>query len=360
MIAVPTPFKNAKKADLSYVNSAAKEVASVIEPGNTIILESTVPIGTTSKLYDLIVSKCGFKDFFIAYCPERVLPGKIFNELINNDRVVGGLTEEASEKALEFYKLFVKGRLHKTDAKTAEMIKLVENSSRDVQIAFANQVAAMCEEQGINPFEVIDIANKHPRVNILNPGCGVGGHCIAVDPWFLVETFPKNSSLLKIARKINDARPSDILSKIDFLVETFVKKNKRKPKVLVLGLTFKADVDDIRNSPAVEIAQVLEANNKLNLYVCEPHVELSQIKKLGFSEVVTFEVGLEQADIIVILVGHRKFGVLKSQLLLQNKLVLDACGLLYKVKPGLFRGAQLTKDDLPTDTNMLSDILLTT
>ena len=195
IIAVPTPFS--KKADLSYVFNAAKEIAKVLQKGNLVILESTVPVNTTIKLAEFLGKNSGLKkeDFFVAYCPERVLPGKIFKELIANDRVIGGINDESKELARSFYKSFVKGKIYLTDTKTAEMVKLVENSSRDVQIAFANQVAAMCEEVNINPFEVIDIANKHPRVNVLKPGCGVGGHCIAVDPWFLIESFSKNSTL---------------------------------------------------------------------------------------------------------------------------------------------------------------------
>ncbi|MCK4265297.1 nucleotide sugar dehydrogenase [Candidatus Babeliales bacterium] len=366
IITVPTPFKEdpkTKKAELSYVFSAGKAISKVLEPGNLIILESTVPAGTTNKLTALIEAETGLRqsrDFFVAYCPERVLPGRIFNELVTNDRVIGGICPASSKKVEAVY-AFVQGKIHVTDAKTAEMVKLVENSSRDVQIAFANQVASMCAEEKVNPFEVIEIANKHPRVNILNPGCGVGGHCIAVDPWFLVERFPKNSALLRVTRKINDSKPVEIVDQVVSYAKNFTIIHKRKPKVLVLGLTFKANVDDLRNSPAVSITQMLKKVKEVNCNVCEPHVELRQLKALGFTKSVQLDKGLKDSDLILILVGHRKFASINFEDF-KDKLIIDACGLTYKPKfveaPKSFKAARLTKDDMQIEDQDLSDVLL--
>ncbi len=336
VIAVPTPFKKdseIKRADLSYVFEAAKSVAKVLCAGNLVILESTIPVGTTYDVAKFLEQETGFKlgiDLFVAHCPERVLPGKIFEELVKNDRVVGGVCETSTHLAKNFYSKFVKGHIHLTTDKTAEMIKLVENSSRDVQIAFANQVDAMCKTAGINTFEVIECANKHPRVNILNPGCGVGGHCIAVDPWFLVESFPHDSELLKTARNINDSKPLAVVADVLHKTQELQFSGFTKPKVLVLGLTFKADIDDMRESPALKIACELQKNtNKLDLAVCEPNIESADLQKMGFENLKTFVDGVKWADIIVALVRHKDFYFLRD-LNLKDKIVLDTCGLLYK------------------------------
>ena len=238
VVAVPTPFTEDKKAELKYVFDSAKSISKVLKNGDLIILESTIPVGTTAKFSSYLENETLLKagsDFFVAHCPERVLPGKIFQELVFNDRVIGGINLESAKKAKKFYSLFVKGEMVLTNDKTAEMVKLIENSSRDVQIAFANQVAEMAQSAGIEAREVIKLANKHPRVNILNPGCGVGGHCIAVDPWFLINDFPQCSTLLSQARNINDSRPKKIVKHVLFEIEKI--QNIQKPKVLVLGVT---------------------------------------------------------------------------------------------------------------------------
>jgi len=337
IVAVPTPFKEGRKADLTYVFNAGTMIARVLTPGTLVILESTVPVGTTKRfaqlLEDISGLQCG-KDFFVAYCPERVLPGHIFKELVHNDRIVGGIGKQAAILAQEFYKRFVVGEIYLTDVVSAEMVKLIENSSRDVQIAFANQVAAMCEQAGIDPFQVIELANKHPRVNILNPGCGVGGHCIAVDPWFLVETFPHHTNLLKTARIINDAKPHQVIEKVIEMVQEFREKKGGKherPQVFVMGATYKPNIDDLRESPALKIIQELAQKNMvLDLSVCEPHVEAEKIAKYRVEVVQDIWKGLAKADIVVASVKHTVFEQITHSEL-QGKAVLDACGLLHTI-----------------------------
>ena len=340
VIAVPTPFKNSydkKLPDLTYVFDAAKFISKKISKGNLVILESTVPVGTTEKLGQFLEEKTGLKlgkDFFLAYCPERVLPGKIISELIKNDRIIGGTCENSAKLAKNFYKKFVQGKCHLTNDKSAEMIKLIENSFRDVQIAFANQVSSMCEVAKIDPFETIKLANKHPRVNILQPGCGVGGHCIAVDPWFLIEGFPKDSELLKITRKINDEKPKKVISQTLKQAKDFYKKYKKKPKVLALGLTFKPDVDDLRESPALQIA--LELNKQkdfLELFVCDPFVTNAFVKKERFSALGLNKVDLKNIenfdfDILLALVKHTCFAktFFIKKFLTRDKFI-NPCGL---------------------------------
>jgi UDP-N-acetyl-D-mannosaminuronic acid dehydrogenase len=331
IIAVPTPFTDDKKADLSYVFSAADHVAAVLKKGDTVILESTVPVKTTEKLAQYLETKTLLKageDFFVAHCPERVLPGNIFKELVHNARIIGGINPRSVAHAKELYKHFVQGSLYLTDANTAEMVKLVENSSRDVAIAFANQVASMAYAIGLNPNEVIELANKHPRVNILRPGCGVGGHCIAVDPWFLVETFPQQTGLLKMAREVNDAKPYEVLAQIKKEVIAFNRTHTQPCRVLALGLTYKADVDDLRESPALFIAEQLSSWQDISLTVCEPNVTVDVLEKVGFEErLVQFAPGIEQADIIVTLVAHSAFKTLRMYA--KNKKVIDISGLLH-------------------------------
>lgn len=331
IICVPTPFTHNKQADLSYVWQAADTIATVLKAGNTIILESTVPVGTTELLAQRLEHATQLKegaDFFVVHCPERVLPGNIFQELSCNTRILGGVSESSMYKAQAFYRYFVKGRLYLTNARTAEMVKLVENSSRDVSIAFANQVADMAYKAGLNPFEVIELANKHPRVHILHPSCGVGGHCIAVDPWFLIQTFPRATSLLKTARLVNDQKPDQIIDIIKSYSTEWRRKHARSCTVLILGLTYKPDIDDVRESPALYIAQQLARFEHCNLLVCEPHLDESYIKKLNFS-VSSLHESIAGCDIVVCLVKHSYFKTL-DKTLLQGKTVFDFCGLFYQ------------------------------
>lgn len=330
IIAVPTPFTEDKKADLSYVDAAAQTIATVLQHGATVILESTVPVGTTVRLAQMLSEKTKMtagKDFFVAHCPERVLPGKIFHELVHNARVIGGVCKESVQRAQQFYQSFVKGSLYLTNDKTAEMVKLVENSSRDVAIAFANQVASMATASGLNPYEVIELANKHPRVNILRPGCGVGGHCIAVDPWFLVETFPKHTTLLQAAREVNDAKPYEVLKTIRTILNSWT--HSRKPVVALMGLTYKQDVDDLRESPAMIIAQSMRGWDVCTTLVCEPHVRPSKLQEtFDATSVVSPEVAMMRADFVVLLVAHTQFKeILKVQRPGQE--IVDFCGLLH-------------------------------
>ncbi|KKP24429.1 MAG: NDP-N-acetyl-D-galactosaminuronic acid dehydrogenase [candidate division TM6 bacterium GW2011_GWF2_28_16] len=344
LVAVPTPFiiKNKKnnnlnkikQVDLSYVFNAAKEISKVLEKNNLVILESTVSVGATEKFAKILEKHSGLKlskDFYVAHCPERVLPGKIFEELTNNNRVIGGICPKASELAKKFYSKFVMGNILITDAKTAEMTKLIENSYRDVNIAFANQVAAMANSAGINPYKLIDLANMHPRVNILTPGCGVGGHCIAVDPWFLVSSFPKDSLLLKTARDINDKKPEIIIKNILKLSKTFYKKNKVIPKILSLGLTFKPDIDDLRESPALKISKKLNLQKKkLKLSVFEPNINKIILDNLDFKNFNNLREAINWADIILILVSHDIFFELKN-INLKDKIIIDESGLIYRM-----------------------------
>ncbi len=332
LIAVPTPFNNDKTADLSYVWHAVDLITQVITQGNVVILESTVPVGTTQKLSERIEEKTGFKageDFFVAHCPERVLPGNIFRELTYNARIIGGINQESMQRAKILYKYFVKGPLYLTNAATAEMIKLVENSFRDVNIAFAHQVAAMAYQLHLNPFEIIELANKHPRVNILQPSAGVGGHCIAVDPWFLIETFPEQTVLLKAARIINDEKPQQVVASIYEHVKKWQQQHAGVCKVSLLGLAYKPDIDDIRESPALEIAEQLLKNNAIDLLLCEPHVDEKIIISKLNKQTVPFAYAVEQADIIVCLVNHRLFKTLNTYEI-NDKIVIDVCGLLYE------------------------------
>jgi UDP-N-acetyl-D-mannosaminuronic acid dehydrogenase len=303
-IAVPTPFKEGKKANLTALFDAGTQIARLLEKDTLVIVESTVPVGTAQRFAHLL------------------------------EGVIGGVCPRAAERAKEFYASFVKGSLYVTDDKTAEMVKLVENSSRDIQIAFANQIAAMCEQADIDPFKVIKLANKHPRVNILYPGCGVGGHCIAVDPWFLIETFPHATVLLKTARTINDAKPYQVVEKALELVQQFKQTHnkKRRPSILVLGLTFKPDVDDLRQSPAFRVAQELVQKKSIfDLFVCEPNVSTEHIASLGFDHITDLWQGLARADIVIALVKHSVFEEL-TPTELYGKQVLDTCGLLHVIK----------------------------
>jgi UDP-N-acetyl-D-mannosaminuronic acid dehydrogenase len=328
VIAVPTPFHENKKADLSHVYAAAESIARVLKKGDVIILESTVPVGTTAALAKFFEEKTGLvagKDFFCAHCPERVLPGKIFYELVYNSRIIGGINEASSQAAASFYSRFVKAQLYLTNAATAEMVKLVENSARDVQIAFANEVAAMATAANIDPYSVITLANKHPRVNILQPRCGVGGHCIAVDPWFLIESFPKEAKLLRAAREINDNKPAAVYKKIVERAKQIGKK-RTACRVLLLGATYKPDIEDLRESPAVFIARQCLNNSDLDVRLCDPYVRAGNP---ALPELMSLEQGIAWADLIVCLVSHTAFRA-QVPALFEHPQLLDFCGLLYK------------------------------
>jgi UDP-N-acetyl-D-mannosaminuronic acid dehydrogenase len=319
IIAVPTPFKENKKPDMSYVEEASKAISSVIQEGNLVILESTSPPQTCEKIIAPILEKAGFKpgeNIYLAHCPERVLPGQIMREVVENDRVIGGINPESAEKAKELYSTFVKGQIHLTDATTAEMVKLVENSYRDVNIAFANELSIICESLKLNVWELIKLANLHPRVNILKPGPGVGGHCIAVDPWFIVDRLPEESRLIKTARLVNDSKPEFVFERIKKAADRF-----KKPVIGVFGLSYKQDIDDLRESPALDIAKQVKNANLGNLLVCEPF-----IKEHPDFELNTAEEVIQKADIIVLLVPHKQFKTIDKELL-KPKIVIDTCGI---------------------------------
>lgn len=332
IIAVPTPFTADKKADLSYVYAAATSISGVLKQGDTVILESTVPVGTTKTLAQLLATKTGLtigQDFFVAHCPERVLPGNIFHELKVNDRIIGGIDRGSTQHVAEFYKYFVSGDLYLTTAEAAEMAKLVENSYRDVNIAFAHQVASMAQAVGINPYDLIDLANKHPRVKILRPTVGVGGHCLAVDPYFLIETFPQHTTLLQEAREVNEKRPLEVIAVIEQKVAKWKMAHSGKTcRVLLLGATYKADVDDLRESPALQIARHLIKKNEMEILVCEPNVSKQALGIDLARNAVSLEDGMEVADVVACLVAHTPFKSLDKKLLAHKKFI-DFCGLLH-------------------------------
>lgn len=391
IIAVPTPIQDDTTADITSVFAAADALVSVLSAGATVILESTVPVGTTQKLATYLSEKTGLivgKELFVAHCPERVLPGNIVRELIDNARIIGGVDRASVDAAKEMYKAFVKGNLYLTDATTAEMVKLVENSSRDAQLAFAHQVASMAYAAGLNPYEVIELANKHPRVNILRPTCGVGGHCIAVDPWFLVHSFPEHSNFIRAARVTNDNKPYEVMARIEQEVAAWHTQQQpdtaqegnaipKVPTVLLLGLAYKPDVNDLRESPALMIAQKLiaqaacpaklaeaEAADKrsrgiqagglpesgytidstdtcnpsevkshpMRVLVCEPHLNKTALTHYVGDAAIGATEGIAQADIVVYLVAHKRFSALDATAL-QGKRVLDFCGILHKNRP---------------------------
>ncbi|MEY8020097.1 UDP-N-acetyl-D-mannosamine dehydrogenase [Muriicola sp. SD30] len=323
LIVVPTPFKDKNEPDISFVESATKNLMPLLKKGDTYIIESTSPVGTTEKMMALIYEKRPDLEgeLFIAYCPERVLPGNVMYELVNNDRVIGGIDDRSTKKAVEFYREYVTGELHETNARTAEMCKLVENSSRDVQIAFANELSLICDKANINVWELISLANKHPRVNILQPGCGVGGHCIAVDPYFIVADYPMESRIIGKAREVNNYKSFWCAEKIISSKLEFELRNGRKPRIALLGLAFKPNIDDLRESPAKYIVQrVLQASNNEEYYIVEPNIEDHNIFKItGLKEAI------KEADIIALLVAHNEFKELSN---LKNKVVLDFCGAL--------------------------------
>lgn len=321
-IVVPTPFKGNHEPDISYVQAATESVIPFLKEGDLYVIESTSPVGTTDKMMELIFTKRPElkNKIYIAYCPERVLPGNIIYELVHNDRVIGGINPESTEKAKEFYAQFVQGELHETNAKTAEMCKLTENSSRDVQIAFANELSLICDKAGINVWELITLANKHPRVKILWPGCGVGGHCIAVDPYFLTSDFPMESQLIAKAREINNYKSLWCAERIQNEMLKFELKNGRKPVVAMMGLAFKPNIDDLRESPAKHIvAKVMEGFNNADILIVEPNISEHKIYKL-----TPYQEAFNKADIVVYLVAHDPFKTLPQD---SGKIILDFCGI---------------------------------
>jgi len=341
LIAVPTPFTDGHKPDLSYIEAAAKAIAPVLAKGNLVILESTSPVGTTEKLADWLAharpdltfpqQATEAADIQIAYCPERVLPGRVVHELVANDRVIGGMTYKATEMACALYKTFVEGALVPTNARTAEMCKLTENSFRDVNIAFANELSMICDKLDIDVWELIALANRHPRVNILQPGAGVGGHCIAVDPWFIVDTTPNEARIIRTAREVNDHKPEWVLEKVKVAIADALTKQPSKTmadvKVACLGLAFKPDIDDLRESPAVEITQHI-AKLGCQVLAVEPNIE-SLPEKLGKTNLAlnTFPDALNSADVVCVLVKHKPFIEELAQIQ-SHQCVIDAVGLL--------------------------------
>ena len=325
LIVVPTPFKGNQEPDISFVEAATKGIISLLKKGDLYIIESTSPIGTTEKMQKLIyATRPELKEhIYIAYCPERVLPGNVMHELVHNDRVIGGVNEVSTAKATAFYSKYVKGELHATNARTAEMCKLVENSSRDVQIAFANELSLICDKADINVWELINLANKHPRVNILQPGCGVGGHCIAVDPYFIVSDYPMESKIIGTAREVNNYKSFWCAEKIQNEKLKFELAHNRKPSIALMGLAFKPNIDDLRESPAKYITQkVLQNSNNEEYFIVEPNINTHSAFKL-----TPYKEAFEKADIIVFLVAHDEFKTLELNL---SKKVLDFCEILNK------------------------------
>ena len=324
-IVVPTPFKGNHQPDISYVENATRMVLPLLKPGNLFVIESTSPVGTTEQMAELIYTeRPELKgNIHIAYCPERVLPGNVIYELVNNDRVIGGIDKDSTTHANEFYSQFVKGQLHRTNARTAELCKLTENSSRDVQIAFANELSMICEQAGINVWDLINLANKHPRVNILQPGCGVGGHCIAVDPYFITAAYPEQAKIIAQAREINNYKAQWCAEKVKNAMLKFELDNSRKPVVAMMGLAFKPNIDDLRESPAKRITtEVLQSKNNADILVVEPNITEHNVFKL-----TPYNEAYERADIVVFLTAHNEFKTLEWR---DDKVILDFCGIFRK------------------------------
>lgn len=324
-IVVPTPFKQNHRADITYVEAATRSVIPYLQESNLFVIESTSPVYTTERMAEVIYKeRPELKGkIHIAYCPERVLPGNTLYELVHNDRVIGGIDPASTEKAIEFYSAFVQGKLHGTNARTAEMCKLTENSSRDSQIAFANELSMICDKAGINVWELIELANKHPRVNILQPGCGVGGHCIAVDPYFITADFPAESKLISDAREINNYKSFWCAEKVKNAMLEFELKHHRKPCVAMMGLAFKPNIDDLRESPAKYITtKVMQSCNNADILVVEPNIKKHNVFKL-----TDYKEAYDKADIVVFLTAHIPFRELEWR---GDKVTLDFCGVFKK------------------------------
>ena len=319
ILAVPTPITADKSPDLSAVEAATRAIIPFVRPGNLVILESTSPVGTTDGVVGRILAESGLeigRDVHLAYCPERVLPGRILVELVENDRIVGGVDQASTEAAVEFYEGFVRGEVIGTDSRTAEMVKLTENSFRDVNIAFANELSVIAAEWGVSVWELLRLANRHPRVNIHQPGPGVGGHCIAVDPWFIVHGAPDQARLIRAAREVNDAKP-------EWVIQRVVSRagQVKEPVIACLGLSFKANVDDLRQSPAVEIVERLRDLDVGELLICEPHIEAHPELPL-----TRLDEALSRANIVLVLVDHKQFARIPREVL-HEKILIDTRGL---------------------------------
>lgn len=338
LIAVPTPFMADHQPDLRFVKAAAESIAPVLKKGDLVILESTSPVGATEQMAEwLAVTRPdlrfpqhgGTPDIFIAYCPERVLPGKIMQELIHNDRVIGGMTPACSAQASALYRLFLQGECVETNARTAELCKLTENSFRDVNIAFANELSLICADQGINVWELIALANRHPRVNILQPGPGVGGHCIAVDPWFIVAQNPSLARLIRTAREVNDSKPHWVLNQVKTaLADCLTQSGKRADEIVIacFGLAFKPNIDDLRESPAMQVAQMIAEWHRGQSWVVEPHIDALPAALGDKATLVSQEQALTQADVLVMLVDHDRFRAVEASQVTQ-RWVVDTRGV---------------------------------
>jgi UDP-N-acetyl-D-mannosaminuronic acid dehydrogenase len=335
IVAVPTPFKvtsfNPKAPDLSFVESAIRSIATVVAPGNLVILESTSPVGTTERMRDWLFDELSkirsaevdvLRDSLLfVHCPERILPGQMLKELVANDRIAGGITSAAAAAARDLYRCFCVGEILLTDARTAEMCKLTENAYRDVGIAFANELSLICDRLGVDVWHLINLANRHPRVKILQPGPGVGGHCIAVDPWFIVDAAPDLARLIRTAREVNDSKPHHVIGRVKACAERF-----RSPVIACLGLAFKADVDDLRESPSMDIVQHLVADKVGRVIVAEPHISELPARLKGVVELASLEAAVAAADVVVLLVNHKEF--LEFNLHnLEGKAVIDTRGV---------------------------------
>jgi len=325
LICVPTPFKSDSEIptpNIDYVMEAARSISSLLEPGNIVIIESTSPVGTTEKIAKLFEELgINIDEISIAYCPERVLPGKIIDELVHNDRIVGGINDQSSEHVANFYKKFIEGEVVKTSSKTAEMCKLSENSFRDLNIAFANELSILCDQHEIDVWELISLANHHPRVDILQPSAGVGGHCIAVDPWFIVSNDPENANIIKTAREVNNFKPKWIVNKTIIEVEDIRINKKIEPKIACLGLSFKPDIDDLRESPAIDIVNSLY-DEGLDVVCVEPNIDFHSKFELTSLE------DAMQCDLILILVKHKEFQNIElSNMIEESSKILNFCGV---------------------------------
>ncbi|HVE02746.1 MAG TPA: UDP-N-acetyl-D-mannosamine dehydrogenase [Rhizomicrobium sp.] len=333
IIAVPTPFTGDHKPDISYVKAAAQMIAPLLRKGNLVILESTSPVGTTEQICswfaelrpDLVMPEAEREnaDIHIAHCPERVLPGSVLRELVDNDRIIGGISPLCATHAVALYRSFVRGEMHLTNARTAELAKLVENAYRDVNIAFANELSIVCDQLSVNVWDLIELANKHPRVNILSPGPGVGGHCIAVDPWFIIAASPESTPVIRAARGVNDGKPELVFAKVKAAAERL-----RSPVIACLGLSYKADIDDLRESPALHIVERLAQEHVGELLIVEPNVKklpasLSQASNINLVEL---REALAAADIVLLLVDHRQFKRIDRDLL-KPKITIDTRGI---------------------------------
>ena len=334
ILAVPTPFNEGHVPNVDYIKAASKSIAPFLAPGNLIILESTSPVGTTEKVCEWIKEErtdlnfpCdnnpagGAEQIYVAHCPERVLPGRILIELVSNDRVIGGIDEASTQKAVAFYRSFVQGEVCATNARTAELVKLTENAFRDVNIAFANELSLICEDLEISVWETIALANRHPRVKILQPGPGVGGHCIAVDPWFIVNSAPDKARLIRTAREVNDYKPQAVLKTIHNKISRFTA-----PVVACLGLAFKANTDDLRESPSLQIVEALVKETSAKILVVEPYIDELPQSLAGKAELCSLEMAFDQADVVVLLVDHNEFKYVEKNKLL-SKVVIDTRGI---------------------------------